>query len=299
MSLDRIPRKIIIMSLIRTTSLTAQEILEFSQKGFLMPGRVFSTDTVESMRYSLAKVQATEREAGREYDLLDPEAWPTKEKESHSQPGKKVGFLFNLWLHNKEWRQFCFNPTLARWASQLIGSRKVRLLEDNALYKAPRAGGELKWHQDHPYWPLAQPNSVTVWLALDDVYLENGSMQMAVGSHLLGERLPAAFGTGTPYLSEKRPKWIKPVQDPKNEGLDTEVVDIKAGEVSIHHSLTWHASGPNNTNYPRRAAIVRYAGDGTIWLGSNRYEYNYSDEEVGIHIGEPISGKYFPLVPFL
>ena len=287
------------MSTIRTSPLTAQEILKFSQKGFLIPGQIFSTDTIESMRYSLAKAQEAERVAGREYDLLDPEAWPTKEKESHSQPGKKVGFLFNLWLHNKEWRQFCFNPTLARWASQLIGSRKIRLLEDNALYKAPRAGGELKWHQDHPYWPLAQPNSVTVWLALDDVYLENGSMQMAVGSHLLGERLPAAFGTGTPYLSEKRPKWIKPVQDPQSEGLETEVIDIKAGEVSIHHSLTWHASGPNNTDHPRRAAIARYVGDGTIWLGSDRYKYNYSDEEVGIGIGEPISGKYFPLVPFL
>ena len=73
---------------------------------------------------------------------------------------------------------------------------------------------------------------------------------------------------------------------------------MNAGEVSLHHSMTWHASGPNNTDAPRRAAIARYVGDGTIWLGSRRYEYNYSDEEVGINIGEPISGKYFPLIPF-
>ena len=284
--------------MIRKDPLTAREIIEFSQKGFLMPGRVFTNDVIESMIQALSKVQESEREAGREYDLLDPESWPTKEKESRSQPGKTVGFLFNLWLHNKEWRQYCFNPTLARWATQLIGSRNVRLLEDNALYKAPNTGGELKWHQDHPYWPLAQSNSLTVWLALDDVCLENGSMQMAVGSHLLGERLPAAFGTGTPYLNDKRPKWIKPIKDPEFEGLEIETINLKAGEVTIHHSLTWHASGPNNTDQPRRAAIVRYFGDGTIWLGSQRYEYNYSDEEVGIKIGHPLSGKYFPIVPF-
>jgi hypothetical protein len=38
-------------------------------------------------------------------------------------------------------------------------------------------------------------------------------------------------------------------------------------------------------------------GDGTIWLGSRRYDYNYSDEEVGLDVGDPIGGEYFPLIP--
>jgi len=286
------------MSSIRTTPLTGDEILEFSRNGFLLPGRIFHQETVEKMRVSLAAAQESEQEAGREYDLLDPEAWPTKNKEQRSEPDKKVGFLFNLWLWNPEWREFCFNTTLAQWAAQLIGVRKIRLLEDNALYKAPRTGGTLKWHQDHPYWPLAQANAVTAWVALDDVYLKNGAMQMAIGSHLLGERLPAAFGTGTPYLREMRPSTVKPVVDPTEEDLEIQTIELKAGEVSIHHAFTWHASGPNQTDQPRRACIARYVGDGTIWLGSRRYEYNYSDDEVGIDIGKPLGGSYFPLVPF-
>jgi phytanoyl-CoA hydroxylase len=286
------------MSVIRSEPLSGEEILEFSRNGFLLPGQIFPQDTIEKMRSSLTAAQASEHEVGREYDLLDPAAWPTKDKEQQPQPGKNVGFLFNLWLWNKEWREFCFNPTLAHWASQLIGVRQVRLLEDNALYKAPKTGGTLKWHQDHPYWPLAQANAVTAWVALDDVYLENGAMQMAVGSHLLGERLPAVFGTGTPYLQEMRPSTVKPMEDPTEQGLDIQTIELKAGEVSIHHALTWHASGPNETDQPRRACIARYVGDGTIWLGSRRYEYNYSDKEVGIKIGQPIEGRYFPLIPF-
>ena len=39
----------------------------------------------------------------------------------------------------------------------------------------PYSGGELKWHQDYPYWPLAQPNAVTAWIALDDTDEENGA----------------------------------------------------------------------------------------------------------------------------
>ena len=91
---------------------------------------------------------------------------------------------------------------------------------------------------------------------------------------------------------------MKPVQDPEKAGLDIQTIELKAGEVSLHHAFTWHASGPNETDQPRRACIARYVGDGTIWLGSHRYEYNYSDEEVGIEIGQPIDGHYFPLVPF-
>ena len=70
------------------------------------------------------------------------------------------------------------------------------------------------------------------------------------------------------------------------------------GEVSFHTPLTWHASGPNTTDGPRRGFVIRYAGDGVIWLGSRRYDYNYSDDEVGIAIGEPLGGRYFPVVGF-
>ena len=43
---------------------------------------------------------------------------------------------------------------------------------------------------------------------------------------------------------------------------------------------------------------MRYVADGTVWLGEQRYEYNYTDEEVGLAPGEPIGGRYFPVIPF-
>jgi ectoine hydroxylase-related dioxygenase (phytanoyl-CoA dioxygenase family) len=214
------------------------------------------------------------------------------------EPGKSVGFLFNLWLRDPIFRAISFDPMLARWSSQLVGSRQVRLFEDNALYKEPFKGGELKWHQDYSYWPLAQPNAVTAWIALDDVTADNGAVRFAQGSHLLGERLPANFATGSPYLLDRRAPGVKEMGDPTAEGLKVHTMELTAGEVSFHHSMTWHASGPNNTANPRRAFAARYAGDGTIWLGSHRYEYNYSDEEVGLPIGEPLGGPYFPVIPF-
>lgn len=281
----------------RTTPLTADEILEFNHKGFLRPGRVLTDDQVEILREAVEAARNRERERGAEYDLLDPGLWP-EDSELPPEPGKSVGFLFNLWLWNDDVREVSFHPTLAKWASQAIGARQVRILEDNALFKDAGSGGSLKWHQDYPYWPLAQPNAVTAWVALDDVDADNGAMQMVPGSHLMGEKLPAIFGTGTTYMEDLRPATVTTMPDPEEQGLTVETITLAAGEISMHHPLTWHASLPNDSDRPRRSIVVRFVGDGTVWLGSRRYEFNYSDDEVGFAIGEPLGGRYFPLVPF-
>ena len=282
---------------VRTDPLNAEEILEFHHTGFLRPGRVLTGAQVETLRGAVRDARVREREEGREYDLLDPGIWP-EDSVLPPEPGKSVGFLFNLWLWNEDVRQVTFSPTLARWASQLLGARQVRVLEDNALFKDPGQGGSLQWHQDYPYWPLAQPSAVTAWVALDDVDEANGAMKMVAGSHITGETLPAAFGTGSTYLEELRPPTVKSVGSPEDLGIEPTTIELGVGEVSFHHSLTWHASGPNVSDRPRRSIVVRFVADGTIWLGSKRYEFNYSDDEVGIAIGEPLEGKYFPVVPF-
>ena len=281
----------------RTTPLTADEIVEFYERGFLRPGRVLGDDQLERLRSALDRAREREAAAGREYDLLDPALWPDKETKP-TEPGKSVGFLFNLWLQDPDFREVAFSPTLARWAAQLIGARQVRLLEDGAIFKEPGTGGALKWHQDYAYWPLAAPTQVTAWIALDRVTEENGGMHMAAGSHHLGERLPAAFGSGNTYLEDRRPATVRPVEDPAAIGLDVVKLELEAGEASLHHPLTWHASGPNTTDRPRRGFVPRYCADGAIWLGSRRYDYNYADDEVGIAIGEPLGGRYFPVVSF-
>ncbi|MCE2525521.1 MAG: phytanoyl-CoA dioxygenase family protein [Acidimicrobiia bacterium] len=284
---------------IRTSPLNVEEITSFYEKGYVRPGKVFSDEQVEFLRGVVQRLSRQEEEAGRRYDLLDPTLWPDVDDPDNTprDPAQSFDFLFNLWLTDDDFRAAVFNPTTARWAAQLLGTTSVRLLEDNALNKSP-SPHELRWHQDYSYWPLAQPNAVTAWIALDDTTRHNGAMLMACGSQHLGERLPVVFGTGTPYLRESRPASVAEVGDPEALGLPVEVVELAAGEVSMHSALTWHASGPNLSDSGRRAMVMRYVADGTVWLGEQRYEYNYTDEEVGLAPGEPIGGRYFPVIPF-
>ena len=279
---------------VRTGPLTGEELLRFYSDGFLRLGRVLDGERVERLRDVIA---GRRQQEAADVDLLDPALWPEAEGGVPQEPGRNVSFLFNLWREEPEFRRLVNDPRFAGWSSQVLGATAVRVLEDNALTKDAQSGGELRWHQDYSYWPLGQPNAVTIWIALDDVTEANGAVRMAAGSQLLGERLPTVFGTGASYFADRRPTAVRPITDPAEAGLDVEVLELAAGEATMHHALTWHASGANSTDRPRRAAVARYVADGTTWFGATRYEFNYTDDELGLHLGDPIGGPYFPIVP--
>ena len=279
---------------VRTGPLTGEELLRFYSDGFLRLGRVLDGERVERLRDVIA---GRRQQEAADVDLLDPALWPEAEGGVPQEPGRNVSFLFNLWREEPEFRRLVNDPRFAGWSSQVLGTTAVRILEDNALTKDAHSGGELRWHQDYSYWPLGQPNAVTIWIALDDVTEANGAVRMAAGSQLLGERLPAVFGTGASYFADRRPAVVRPITDPAEAGLDVEVLELAAGEATMHHALTWHASGANSTDRPRRAAVARYVADGTTWFGATRYEFNYTDDELGLQLGDPIGGPYFPIVP--
>jgi len=65
-----------VKKIVRNTALSSDEILKFSRNGFLLPGKIFSDETIERMQNSLTAAQDSEQKAGREYDLLDPGARP-------------------------------------------------------------------------------------------------------------------------------------------------------------------------------------------------------------------------------
>lgn len=296
------------MSDVRTDPLTADEIASYHERGYLFPIRVLDDAGVEEARQALDD-HLEGRKESKAYELTDPIIESDKstatvgsgatsavaeasevEPKPHSVP-----FLFNLWERDDRFWQIDSNPVIASMARQLLGSEEVVLLEDGAVIKKPVVGGKLAWHQDYAYWPLLTPGAVTCWIALDDVGAENGGMQVAAGSHKLGERLPVEFGDGSSFMHAERP-GIDEIRPPEEEGLEVVGYELKAGECGFHHALIWHASGPNLSENPRRGFIPRYVAGGTRWLGALKFPYNYTDEELECRPGEPIHGPHFPRI---
>ena len=108
--------------------------------------------------------------------------------------------------------------------------------------KPPRSNAYFGWHQDATYWPVTPTDQiVSAWIALSTVNQTCGGMQMVRGSHLLGTLPHETTYDNSSML--KRGQQITTAVD-KDEIFD---IDLQPGQASIHHTLTLHRSGPNNS----------------------------------------------------
>lgn len=141
--------------------------------------------------------------------------------------------------------------TLDTWATALLGIDATARLSDEVFVKPAGHGDAVDWHQDWIVYPDRIPHFVTCWLALTDMTVGNGALEVGVATHLLGPRAPigvenSAFA-GLPVITT-----------PQAVGHPTETLTLRAGQASFHHALTWHRSGPNRSDAPRVALAFRH-----------------------------------------
>lgn len=113
--------------------------------------------------------------------------------------------------------------------------------------KPPRDTITVAWHQDLVYWGLAQPDAVTVWLALTPSASDSGCVQMIPGSHR-----EVLDHTGRSSLLREQ-MGVDAVDE--QQAID---LQLAPGQMSIHHSMTVHGSGANRSDYRRVGFVIRY-----------------------------------------
>ena len=158
----------------------------------------------------------------------------------------------NLWEDHPEVRPLNFHPKVARAAAELLGVERIRLWHDQALYKEP-GGRETDAHQDHPYWPIEEPLTVTAWIPFEGSTFESGAMGYVPGSHRSGLREFVNIFRGEPDDLLSRPELA---------GAEPVFVEVPAGSVAYHHGLTAHLARPNRTAHARAVHTVIYFADG-------------------------------------
>jgi len=189
----------------------------------------------------------------------------------------------NLWEDCADVRPLTCHPRVAGTAAGLLGVDAVRLWHDQALYK--EAGGrETDPHQDQPYWPIVEPDTITAWIPFDGSTLANGAMGYLPGSHRLGLRefVDIFSGAGEDPLARRELEGMEPVW-----------VEVPAGAVAYHHGLTFHLAGPNTTGTVRRVHTAIYFTDGST-RGEGRYPHP-SVERAGIAMGAAIASDVTPI----
>ena len=129
----------------------------------------------------------------------------------------------------------------------LLGLVRAMLDQDcvlsdiSATSIGPNSGGSGAWHIDAPLTQMPEPLPEiplavqNAWI-IDDFTVENGATHVVPESH----------------LSRKKPGW-------GYDDIENEIVlSAPAGSLAMWTSHTWHKSGENITNTPRRAILGYY-----------------------------------------
>ncbi len=119
--------------------------------------------------------------------------------------------------------------------------------------KEPRTTQIVSMHQDLTYWGLgAIDGLVTAWVPLSPATPASGCMDFVRGSHKHAI-LPHEDTFDENNLLSRGQEVAVDVADE-----DKVAIEIHPGQMSLHHGLTIHGSGPNTSDDRRIAAVVRY-----------------------------------------
>ena len=150
-------------------SLTEPQIASFRNRGFIKLKSVLSPQTLDHYGHEFTQ----------KVKELNKQTLPMEERSTYKKAFIQIG---NLWKKSDRVKEFILGKRLPRIASELMGTRGVRLYHDQALYKEG-GGGFTPWHADEYYWPLATEKCCTIWIPLQETPLEMGPVAFAEGSH--------------------------------------------------------------------------------------------------------------------
>ena len=130
----------------------------------------------------------------------------------------------------------------------------IGLWSSHFICKDPFLGRRTPWHEDSAYWKGRfdrLDKIVTIWLAMDNTFPENGCMGVIPGTHINGFSDYENVDTRNATFAEE----IKP------DSFDLSKVvwfELKKGECSLHDGRIIHGANANNSRFRRCGYTMRY-----------------------------------------
>lgn len=235
--------------------LTSEQVEQYNERGYVFPVDIFTQSEIESIRSYFDELLPKALEAGwNSYELTN---W-----HKHCQ---------GVW-------DIVTDSRIIDVMEDMLGETVI-LRHSHFFAKLPGDGMRVSWHQDASYWPLTPSKVVSAWLAIDDVDLGNGAMQVIPGSHL---RAQVEFRDST---ADEHNVLNQTVEHPEQHGDPPVALELKAGQISLHSDWVLHGSEPNESNRRRCGLAMRY-------LSRDVRAYNGWNENSIICRGEEPTGHW-------
>jgi ectoine hydroxylase-related dioxygenase (phytanoyl-CoA dioxygenase family) len=174
--------------------------------------------------------------------------------------------------------QILRKPIIGAVAARLAGASSIRVFQSTLIYKPPRPEeptNKVPWHFDSHYWATSTSGSMlTAFIPFHDCDETMGTITMVDGSHTWKEI--GGNDTTVRHFAERDPgdldRLLERNAEYNNAELKKVPIVIERGRMNFHHCRTYHGSGPNLSQQPRRAISLH------LQDGDNRYrEHTLSD----------------------
>ena len=232
------------------TTLDDGAVAEFDAQGVTVIRGVFG-DWIDKLR------------AGVAFNLDNP--GPSGRSYTGDNGGGRFLSDYCNWQRIPEYRDFIFNSPIAAIGARLMGSRTVRLFHEHVLVKEAKAGVATPWHQDAPYYCVAGPKTVSLWIPLDDVP-RGRTLEFVAGSHLSGQFFQPRYFNGKP-INEGDGLDAVPDIDANRDGYDIRGWALAPGDAVAFDFRTIHGAPVNDSpSAQRRAFSLRLVGDGATFV---------------------------------
>jgi phytanoyl-CoA hydroxylase len=173
---------------------------EFLERGYLILPDMLSRDEIRELELDIYKV-ATGGYACEHFRSLPATL-------SEDEIKSRVLSIHEAHLISPVIAKYVQHPAIAAVLAQIVGAhlhgwtREVKCLQTMYYAKPPNMAGH-PWHQDEAFFPTRDRSLTAVYIAIDDIDAENGSLWFIPASHKDGYMYPRRpHGNESEYLFE-------------------------------------------------------------------------------------------------
>ncbi|MGA8117007.1 MAG: phytanoyl-CoA dioxygenase family protein [Actinocatenispora sp.] len=250
---------------------TDEEVDGYAEHGWYLTRKVFTDDEVDELEAASERFYAGERNRrlpSRPARLAywEPEHGPVQRHNDY------------IHYESDAIAKILGKPALGAIAARLARADEIRVFQSTLIYKPPRPdepSNVVPWHFDRHYWQsCTSDRMLTAFIPFHDCPEQMGTITMVDGSHRWTE--VGADDTTTRHFAERSRGDLETLlaENARHNGVEVRKVPmvIPKGHLSFHHCRTYHGSGANRSDRPRRAISFH------LQDGANQYrEFRLSD----------------------
>lgn len=242
---------------------TPDQVASYQARGWFVTDEIVPHDLLDEIAERLVEHQMRPA-SKRVHSDVDIEDWA---------PGDGDG------VRNSEYLTFqqpafgvlTLAPLIGAIAARLAGADSIRIFDDQAVVKEPGDDGVFGWHTDSAYWSTCTSTQMlTAWIPLHDTTADGGTLMVLEGSHHWDVAGNLRLG---------RQSNIDQISAIAGRDVPDELIvplELRKGQISLHHMDLLHASDANRSRTPRQAIAVH------LQPGDNEYQPAIADDGSGL-----------------